>query len=173
MAIQFYGGGILFGDSAGANTDKMAFHELCCCEGGPTCGLCSGDSPTSWSIDIANLAAAGFCNADCLSFNGAGFIVSNLFFSGGACIWYYQYPSAICSQNYLVLVLTADPPHRVIVTSELDLTPPFGLAPLVAFVKSVVFPISCMDYDEEDIPEAGVVGGCDHSTATCSLTAIA
>lgn len=64
-AIQFYDSKILFGDSEGNNTDKIAFHEDCCCGEDCTTDASCFEGADCTTNDILLTLPAEFVNDQC------------------------------------------------------------------------------------------------------------
>jgi hypothetical protein len=80
--VQFYDGVVLFGDSDGNNTDKVAMHEDCCCIGEP-CEHCSGDAPLQLQVDFTNVADNNCLTCD--TYYAQSFILDQT--GANPCIW--------------------------------------------------------------------------------------
>lgn len=174
--IQFYDSSILFGNSAGANTDKIAFHEDCCC-GDIECALCSSTPPDQFQVDIAGVVD----NAcpDCEFFNDTWILTNTI--RGGSCsavgegcFWWYKFPSATCTAVGIYLFIAQDatpvtPYYLGVVVTTLD-ADCGGI--VFNFTKRSAAKFDCANLSGYDVPWDYTFTQCDASLATCAVTAL-
>jgi len=96
--IQFYDDKILFGDSEGNNTDKVAFHARCCCDCLQPCACCLRGATEEIRLTISGIGEDG-CGS-CGSLN-AVFILAWFNEVGNNCVWKYILPAEICGIAYI------------------------------------------------------------------------
>ncbi len=94
--IQFMDGHILFGDSSGNNTDKIAFHEDCCCG---DCDYCSGETPSEFLVTIP--ALSNLACSECASLAG-DYTVTRVADVLPCCEWSYVFDDGPCCTGELV-----------------------------------------------------------------------
>jgi hypothetical protein len=102
MSIQFYNSKILFGDSVGANTDKIAFHEDCCCEENP-CVKCATHPSSAYQAVIAGVDNQD-CN-ECSIFNDTFALTE--WYEEWPCIWQYT-TEGVCGYEFFYVRLDLD-----------------------------------------------------------------
>ncbi len=189
-AIQFYDGKILFGDSAGENTDKIAFHEDCCCVFGDlVCQHCKGsgnNAPDDYEVVIAGLTDAAGCD-DGIDFNCSPTMngtFSLTFLDAGVnyCTWWYNpwhSPCGNCDNQWTLAWLRL----RVAYDAELDESTlevmwvggfTLGCAGHVGGIptwrNTYSGKASCLTWNDEPVEliTSGACGG----TPTCIVTAL-
>lgn len=171
-AIQFYDNKILFGDSEGNNTDKIAFHEDCCCPGIQCTHCTTSRGPEEFQIVLAGFTGIDGGCGDCASIDGT-YIVQY----SDTCIWEYTLPSPICCLAKIVLYVIDVAGQKGV---RVDLKSGTGSSFVTFFNNTYEGLVPCLSLDNEDIPYStqglsvcAQVDRCDGSSATCAVTALA
>jgi len=145
-AIQFYDDKILFGDSEGNNTDKIAFDPNCCCLLG--CYGCSGDTPLFLSVRIADVGNLPKCvEADCATLNDTWIKRRT---APNYCTWDYG-PIEICGVNGILrTVLYVLAPNY-----WLRVCHPTSVPYTILFEKNLgPSKPNCITWNDEEVPDA-------------------
>ncbi len=179
-SIQFQDGVVLFGNSVGANPDKVAFHADCCCAGEVPCERCEEDTaPAQFQVVIAGLANASpeEC-ATCTNYNDT-YILDRVIcppLSLIACAWKLDL-IANCLRDQIIL-------HFLKTTG--------GVKPIqvkiwrksggpdcegdvrIRFQSDDHETLDCSAISNLDLPFLDIIvaGDCDTSSATCKVTAL-
>ena len=106
MSIQFYNNKILFGDSDGTNTDKIAFDADCCCQETCPCPLCENSTaPCSMTVTLPSFSD-GTCG-DCDELAGDYVLEWDLTpgYPEYPCRWKYAFTSGPCNATALYVGL--------------------------------------------------------------------
>lgn len=158
--VQFHNSIVLFGDSAGDNTDKIAMHEDCCCT--EACNLCLNNiAPTRFQAAIAGVLN-GTCG-DCDTYNDT-FIVDFVSSIPNQCDWRYNF-AEVCGDTYIELVI-----YVVGATTWIRVN--FQPTTSLYWAKSFVNP-DCMNFNNEELTISAGSPECDPTAiGTCHITSL-
>lgn len=164
--VQFHDGVVLFGDAELNDTDKVAMHEDCCCEGEwEDCRACLGAAPSVWRVVIANHECAAANNTFILATSGTAESPEHY------CYWFYTFGEHICGapcSEYTSISLYVQETSKVLKVyfqhhANLE----------VRYMKTWETEVPCDELINEDIPHSPFIGddGCG-TTSTCTVTAL-
>jgi hypothetical protein len=132
------------------------------------CGKCTGGT-CHVTMDVVFTGIVNGTCTDCTNFNATWEVTGTCVTSGGICLWQFDFVSAICSKDYVRVVIQAGFPP-----TDIYLNPTLGgtdVASWRVLESSTSGPVDCGFSSRVAAWLGGGAGECDYTASTATVTA--